>query len=98
MPVFLKSYLLHASLIQFSFSRLNELSIGDMLKVVSLPAYQLWITFESFMVLDPTMPNEIRESFLDLERQLVLYHIWQKGSDLVGKVEQLLEKSRKEIE
>ena len=76
MSVFIKAYLIHACMIQFSFSRLNELTIQEMIEEVQLPAYQLWITFESFLVLDPTMPNELRESFLDIERQLVVYYIW----------------------
>ena len=35
---------------------------------------------------------------MELERQLVVYHVWQKGSHLVEKVEQMIAKEKQQME
>lgn len=58
-----------------------------MLSELELPAYQLWLTFQtSFIKLDPNMPRQLREHFLDIERSLTLHLIWQKDTLVVKKI------------
>jgi len=65
---FVQGYLIYAATIQLHLTNNNELSISELLDEVKLPAYELWLTLETFLNLDPTMPRKLREHFLDLER------------------------------
>lgn len=63
----------------------------DLLEEVNLPAYDLWVLFQTFITLDPNLPRQLREHFLDIERQLVLHLIWQKETAVVQKLETIIE-------
>ena len=66
--IFVQGYLIYATTIQLHLTNQNELMISELLDEVNLKAYDLWLTLETFLNLDPTMPRKLRENFLDLER------------------------------
>ena len=41
------------------------MTLAELLEVVKLPAYELWLTVETFLNLDPTMPRKLNEHFVD---------------------------------
>lgn len=67
------------------------MNVQDLLEEVNLPAYDLWVLFQTFITLDPNLPRQLREHFLDIERQLVLHLIWQKETAVVQKLETIIE-------
>ena len=66
-----------------------------MLEELELPAYELWVTFQTFITLDPNLPRQLREHFLDIERQLVLHLIWQKDTIVVKKLQVIIAEQNK---
>ena len=74
--IFQKSFLIYASVIYLYSKNQNDLSVQDMLDELQLPAYELWVTFQTFIMLDPNLPRQLREHFLDIERQLTLHLVW----------------------
>ena len=74
--VFQKSFLIYASVIHLYSKNQNDLSVQEMLDELQLPAYELWVTFQTFIMLDPNLPRQLREHFLDIERQLTLHLVW----------------------
>ena len=69
-----------------------------MLSLLALPAYDLWVTFQTFSTLDPTLPRQLREHFFDIERQLVLHLIWRKDTIIVKKLQDVIARNQKEEE
>lgn len=63
-----KSFLIYATIIHLYSKNMNEMSVQDMLLELDHPAFDLWFTFESFMTVDPNLPQQLREHFLDIER------------------------------
>jgi len=61
-----------------------------------LHAFELWKTFQTFIQLDPNLPRQLREHFLDIERQLTLYLIWQKNTIVVKKLQNIIAKNDQE--
>lgn len=53
----------------FQSSYLIELP--EILRRLELEAFELWRTFESFMQINNSMPNKLREHFLQLECHIV---------------------------
>lgn len=51
-----KSFLIYASVIYLYSKNINDLSVEEMLNVLKLPAFELWLTFNSFKMLDPNLP------------------------------------------
>lgn len=83
--------MIYSSIIYFYSKNINDLRVQELLEVIDLPAYDLWVLFQSFMTLDPNLPRQLREHFHDIERQLVLHLIWQKDTAVVKKLEQVIE-------
>ena len=88
-----KGFLIYASVIYLYSKNINDLSIEEMLKVLNLPAFELWLTFNSFKMLDPNLPQQLREHFNEIERQLVLHLIWQKDTVVVKKLNFIIAKN-----
>ena len=63
--IFVQSYLIFATSIQLHLASQNDLTLAELLEVVKLPAYELWLTVETFLNLDPTMPRKLNEHFVD---------------------------------
>lgn len=49
----------------------NDIRVQELLEEIKLQAYDLWRTLETFLNFDSSMPQKLREHFLDLERQIV---------------------------
>lgn len=64
-----------------------------MLSEIELPAYDLWLTFQTFIKLDPNMPRQLKEHFADIERSLILHLIWQKDTLVVKKIQDIIAKN-----
>ena len=73
---FQKSFLIYACLIHFYSKNINDLTVQELLEELDLNAFELWKTFQTFIQLDPNLPRQLREHFLDIERQLTLHLIW----------------------
>lgn len=86
-----KSFLIYATIIHLYSKNMNELSVQDMLLELDHPAFDLWFTFESFMTVDPNLPQQLREHFLDIERQLTLHLVWQKDTVIVKKLKHIIQ-------
>ena len=39
--------------------------------------------FQTLLTVDPNLPDQLREHFLDVERQLTLHLIWKKDTVIV---------------
>ena len=61
-----------------------------MLDVLLMPAYQLFLTFRTFIALDPNLPRQLREHFMDIERQLALHLSWKKGTIVDNKLQKII--------
>lgn len=57
--------------------------MDEYLLVMELQAYDLWRVFSIFIDLDPGLPRQLREHFLGIERELILYQVWTKNSIVV---------------
>ena len=55
--IFQKSFLIYASIIHLYSKNINDLSLSEMLEVIGLPAFELWVTFNTFINLDPNLPR-----------------------------------------
>ena len=44
------------------------MTLAELLEVAKLSAYDLWVTIETFLNLDPTMPRKLNEHFIEQER------------------------------
>lgn len=42
------------------------------------------------------MPRQLREHFLDIERQLTLHLIWQKDTYIVSRLQQIIRRNEEE--
>ena len=73
---FLKSFLIYACVIHFYSKNINDMTVAEMLSELDLPAYELWLTFDTFKKLNSNMPRQLREHFSDIERSLTLHLIW----------------------
>lgn len=69
---------------------INDLGVEEMLDVLLMPAYQLFLTFRTFIALDPNLPRQLREHFMDIERQLALHLSWKKGTIVVNKLQKII--------
>lgn len=49
--------MIYACLIYFYSKNINDLTVKDMLDELQLPAYDLWVTFNTLITLDPNMPR-----------------------------------------
>ena len=67
-----------------------------MLEELDLHAFELWKTFQTFIQLDPNLPRQLREHFLDIERQLTLHLIWQKNTIVVKKLQEIIARNERE--
>ena len=88
--------MIYACLIYFYSKNINDLTVKDMLDELQLPAYDLWVTFNTLITLDPNMPRQLREHFLDIERQLTLHLIWQKDTFIVSRLQQIIRRNEEE--
>jgi len=84
----------YASIIYLYSKNINDLSVQDLLQMVNLSAYDFWQLFQTFTTLDPNLPRQLREHFLDIERQLVLHLAWDKRTDMVKTLEQIIENNK----
>jgi len=85
---------LYASIIHLYSKNISDLSVQEMLDELELPAYELWLTFQTFITVDPNLPRQLREHFLDIERQLVLHLIWQKDTMVVKKLQLIIAQNK----
>jgi len=65
-----------------------------LLQKLDLEAFDLWRTFESFMVTCQLMPHKLREYFQQLESYIVSCLSWSQGSPVVAMCEELLAKPK----
>ena len=61
-----------------------------------MPAYELFLTFKTFISLDPNLPRQLREHFMDIERQLALHLSWKKGTFVVNKLQKIIAMNEEE--
>ena len=94
--VFQKSFLIYACVIHFYSKNINDLSVQEMLEELDLHAFELWKTFQTFIQLDPNLPRQLREHFLDIERQLTVHLIWQKNTIVVKKLQEIIARNERE--
>lgn len=59
------------------------MELPDILKKIDLEAFDLWRTFESFMVVNGQMPVKLREYFMQLESYILQSLSWGQGSSVV---------------
>jgi len=85
-----KSFLIYACVVHLYSKNINDLSIQELLGALDLPAFELWSTFSSFMMLDPNLPQQLREHLNNIERQLTLHLIWQKDTIVVKKLKVII--------
>ena len=85
-----KSFLIYATVIHLYSKNINDLGVEEMLDVLLMPAYQLFLTFRTFIALDPNLPRQLREHFMDIERQLALHLSWKKGTIVVNKLQKII--------
>ena len=95
---FQKSFLIYACLIHFYSKNINDLTVQELLEELDLNAFELWKTFQTFIQLDPNLPRQLREHFLDIERQLTLHLIWQKNTIVVQKLASIIARNELEAE
>lgn len=67
----MKSVAFYSVQIHFYMLSQNDIRVQELLEEIKLQAYDLWRTLETFLNFDSSMPQKLREHFLDLERQIV---------------------------
>ena len=63
-----KSFLIYATVIHMYSKNISDLGVEEMLDLLQMPAYKLFLTFRTFIRHDPNLPRQLREHFMDIER------------------------------